>query len=187
MKQKSTTRLKVVLVPTPMPNISTTPKVVEIIEEDTDVPPRFAEQLRKGANFDTVLNEIDQELTKFDPMEGVDVIQDSIPFQKSSTTKIFENSDIPCISKKPTCHTPLFSSNCDFSSYTNNSSFAETSLSNVTNHVGASNHVTHPPMAKWTCALNVDLGNKEKLDIHAGLKQVSKSGLDHLELPKKKK
>lgn len=61
-----------------------------------------------------VLNEIDQELTKFDLMEGVDAIQDSIPFQKSSTTQIFENSETPCILKKPTCHTPLFSSNCDF-------------------------------------------------------------------------
>ena len=78
------------------------------------MPLGFEKQLRKGANFDMVLNEIDQELTKFDPMEGVNAIQDSIPFQKSGSTKIFENLDIPCISKKPTCHTPLFSSNCDF-------------------------------------------------------------------------
>ena len=168
VKQKSTTPSKVALVPTP--NISTIPKVVEIIEEDTDVPLGFEEQLRKGASFVMVLNEIDQELTKFDLMEGVDAIQDSIPFQKSSTTQIFENSDIPCILIKPTWHTPLFSSNCNLSSYTNNSSFAETFLFDVINHVGASNHVIHPPVAKWTRALRVDSRNREKLDVHAGLK-----------------
>ena len=42
-------------------------------------------------------------------------------------------------------------------------------------------------MAKWTRAVRVDSGNKDKLDVHAGLKRVSKSGLDPLELPKKKK
>ena len=41
VKRKSTTPPKVALVPTP--NISTIPKVVEIIEEDTDVPLGFEE------------------------------------------------------------------------------------------------------------------------------------------------
>lgn len=60
-------------------------------------------------------------------MEGVDAMHDSIPFQKFSSTQTFENSDIPCILKKSTCHTPLFSSDYDFSFDTNNSSFVETS------------------------------------------------------------
>lgn len=41
VKQKSTTPPKEV--PIPMPNISTIPKVVEIFEEDTDVPSGFEE------------------------------------------------------------------------------------------------------------------------------------------------
>nr|POE84454.1 hypothetical protein CFP56_40774 [Quercus suber] len=55
-KQKSTTPAKVA--PDPTPNISTIPKVVEIFEEDTDVPSGFEEQLRKGVNFETLKTEV---------------------------------------------------------------------------------------------------------------------------------
>ena len=50
-----------------------------------DFPPGFEGQNFKKGNFTQQLQEIDEELTKFDGMEGIDMNAESLPNQDSNT------------------------------------------------------------------------------------------------------
>lgn len=75
-------------------------------------------------------------------MDGVDTIQDPIPFQKPSGTKSHENPDIPFISKNQAINSPLFIPNRDFSHTVNTPNYTATPFIDITNLPEAPKHVT---------------------------------------------
>ena len=68
-----------------LPPIITNPILNNDSKISEDFPPGFEGQNFKKGNFTQQLQEIDEELTKFDGMEGIDMNAESLPNQDSNT------------------------------------------------------------------------------------------------------
>ena len=144
-----------------------------------DFPPGFEGQNFKKGNFTRQLQEIDEDLSKFDGMEGIDMGEELLPTQDSST---------PLHPNSPESHAiqnPILAVNQVFPIAESKS--AESPLRAFSALQGASPQVTFPPGHKWTRIVRTAPGISEILDVHAGEKRVLLSALNHRGLPKKSK
>ena len=146
-----------------------------------DFPPGFEGQNFKKGNFTQQLQEIDEELAKFDDMEGIDINTESLPNQDSTTllSPISSEIHVPQI--------PILPANGLFSSHNLESMPVISPLRDISNSQATHKQGTHLTGPKWTRVARTAPGVSEVLDVHAGDKRILHSAINHRGLQKKSK
>ena len=103
-----------------------------------DFPLGFEGQQPEKGSFAKQLKEIDDELSRFDDMEGIDTNQEVLPFKESCSANIpdFSNTHIFAL--------PKISTNRSFFLTEKGAKLVENSLKDITNQKGAPSQVIHP-------------------------------------------
>nr|POF00840.1 hypothetical protein CFP56_68087 [Quercus suber] len=110
-----------------MPPITTNSILADNSIDCDDFPLGFEGQKFAKGNFTQQLKEIDEESTKFDTMEGIDINLELLPYQNSTTPKC------PSVSKIPLSPNPIFLANRGFSPTNKESKFAASPLRDISN------------------------------------------------------
>ena len=155
--------------------------LVEDSRDCEDFPLGFEGQQPEKGSFAKQLKEIDDELSRFDDMEGIDTNQEVLPFKKSCFANILDFSNTHVLAL------PKISTNRSFFPTKKGTKLAENSLKDITNQKGAPSQVIHPFGTKQICITRPDLGSIEDVGILMGNKRFQHQFLDHCGLPKKTK
>nr|POE48157.1 hypothetical protein CFP56_43970 [Quercus suber] len=124
-----------------------------------DFPPGFEGQNFKKGNFTQQLQEIDEELTKFDGMEGIDMNADSLPNQDSNTLLS------PVSSENQASQIPILPVNGFSYFQTLESTSIKSPLRDISNSQGTHQQNTLLLGPKWTRVARIASGVSEILDI----------------------
>ena len=163
------------------PPIITNPVLNNDSRISEDFPPGFEGQNFKKGNFTQQLQEINEELAKFDDMEGIDINAESLPNQDSTTLLFLASSEIhvPQI--------PILPANGIFSSHNLESTSVISPLRDISNSQTAHKQGAHLPGPKWTRVARTAPRVSEVLDVHARDKRILHSAINHCGLQKKSK
>ena len=155
--------------------------LVEDSRDCEDFPLGFEGQQHEKGSFAKQLKEIDDELSRFDDMEGIDTNQEVLPFKESCSANIsdFSSTHVSAL--------PKISTNRSFFPTEKGTKLAENSLKDITNQKGAPSQVIHPFGTKQICITRLDSGSIEDVGILMGNKRFQHQFLDHCGLPKKTK
>lgn len=146
-----------------------------------DFPPGFGVQLEEKGNFAQTLHEIDEKLTKFDAMEGVDGNLEDLPNKESINPENPSAEDIHALSNSP------LSVTCNISSLTHDAWSARLPLVDVSNSQDSLTCTPLPPKPSWTRINRVPSEIEVNLEVHSGKERAQSSKRGQQGLPKKTK
>ena len=109
------------------PPITTNSIMADNSMDCDDFPLGFEGHKSTKGNFARQLKETDEELTKFDTMEGIDINLELLPYQNSTTPKC------PSVLEIPLSPNPIFLANRGFSLTNKESRFATSLLRDILN------------------------------------------------------